>query len=123
MSTRVCFEDFKAIRADGTTISIGAQCATILYTNPNYNSVQSIQAVAPEVSLYPNPISSQLNIDLGEERAESIQLFTVLGMEVRSLENVSGIVEIKKKKLAQGMYTVVVHFENGTHSSHKVLFN
>jgi hypothetical protein len=123
MSTQVCFEDFKAIRADGTTISIGAQCATILYSDPNYSSVQSIQAVAPEISLYPNPISSQLNIDLGEERAESIQLFNVLGMEVRSLKNASGIVEIQKNKLAQGMYTVVVHFENGTHSSHKVLFN
>jgi len=28
-----------------------------------------------------------------------------------------------KGNLAQGMYMVVVHFENGTRSSHKVLFN
>lgn len=123
MSTQVCFEDFKAIRADGTTISIGAQCATISYRDQNYNSIQTIQAVAPAISLYPNPINYQLNIDLGEERATSIQLFNVLGMEVRSLKDVSGIVEIQKNKLAQGVYTVVVHFENGTHSSHKVMFN
>lgn len=123
MSTQVCFEDFKAIRADGSTISIGAQCATISYRDPNYTSVRTVQAVAPAISLYPNPTNYQLNIDLGVERAKSIQLFNVLGVEVRSLENASGIVEIQKNKLAQGMYTVVVHFENGTHSSHKVMFN
>jgi hypothetical protein len=123
MSTQVCFEDFKAIRADGSTIAIGAACATILYKDPNYTSIRTVQAIAPAISIYPNPTNYQLNIDLGEERAKSIQLFNVLGMEVRSLENASGIVEIKKDKLAQGMYTVVVYFENGTHSSHKVLFN
>lgn len=123
MSTQVCFEDFKAIRADGTTISIGAECATISYRDPNYTGIKTIQAVAPTISIYPNPSDYQLNIDLGEERAKSIQLFNVLGKEVQSLENASGIVEIQKNKLAQGVYTVVVHFENGTHSSHKVVFN
>jgi hypothetical protein len=123
LSTQVCFEDFKAIRADGSTISIGAECATILYQDPNYTSISSIQTMAPAISIYPNPTNYQLNIDLGAERAKSIQLFNVLGMEVQSLENASGIVEIQKGKLAQGVYTVVVHFENGTHSSHKVLFN
>ena len=84
---------------------------------------EKVQATAPAISIYPNPTNYQLNIDLGEERAKSIQLFNVLGMEVRSLENASGIVEIQKNKLAQGMYTVVLHFENGTYSSHKILFN
>jgi hypothetical protein len=123
MSTQVCFEDFKAIRADGSTISIGATCATILYTDPDYTSIRTIQAVAPVISIYPNPANYQLNIDLGIEHAKSIQVFNLLGEEVRAFENASGIVEIPKGNLAQGMYTVVVHFENGTHSSHKVLFN
>jgi hypothetical protein len=121
--TEVCFEDFKAIRADGSTISIGAECITILYQNLNFNSINKVSKTAPVISLYPNPINYQLNIDLGTERAKSIQLFNLLGEEIRSFENVSGIVEIPKNNLAQGMYTVVVHFENGTHSSHKVLFN
>jgi len=96
MSTQVCFEDFKAIRADGSTISIGAQCTTILYRDSSYLTVQNIQSLAPAIRLYPNPTDYQLNIDLGEESAKSIQLFNVLGMEVRSLENASGIVEIPK---------------------------
>jgi hypothetical protein len=121
--TQVCFEDFKAIRADGSTISIGAECITILYQNLNFNSVDQISSIAPEINIYPNPTNYQLNIDLGAERATSIQLFNVLGEQVRSLENASGIVEIQKNNLAQGMYTMVVHFENGTRSSHKVLFN
>lgn len=123
MSTEVCFEDFKAIRADGSTISIGATCATILYRDPNYTSIQTIQTLAPAINIYPNPTSYQLNIDLGAERATAIQLFNVLGEEVQHFENVSGLVEIPKRNLAQGMYTVVVHFENGTRSSHKVIFN
>lgn len=123
MSTQVCFEDFKAIRADGTTISIGAQCATILYRDPNYTGLKTIQSIAPAISIYPNPTNYQLNIDLGEERAKSIQLFNVLGEEVRSIEAASGIVEMPKNNLAQGVYTIIVHFENGTQSSHKVLFN
>lgn len=121
--TEICFEDFKAIRADGSTISIGAECVTVLYQNLNFNSVDKIHPRAPEINIYPNPTNYQLNIDLGEERAKSIQVFNLLGEEVRSFENVSGIVEMPKNNLAQGMYTVVVHFENGTHSSHKVLFN
>lgn len=121
--TEICFEDFKAIRADGSTISIGAECITVLYKNLNFNSVDKISPIAPEIKLYPNPVNYQLNIDLGEERAASIQLFNMLGEEVRSLTNASGIVEMQKNNLAQGMYTVVVHFENGTRSSHKVLFN
>jgi hypothetical protein len=123
MSTQVCFEDFKAVRADGSTISIGATCATILYRDANYTSIRTIQGTAPAIRIYPNPTNYQLNIDLGAERATSIQLFNILGMEVQGLENASGIVEIEKGKLAQGMYTVVVQFENGTRSSHKVLFN
>lgn len=123
MSTDVCFEDFKAIRADGSTISIGAQCATILYRDPNYLSVRKLAEIAPAIRIYPNPTNYQLNIDLGEVRAESIELFNVLGKQVRRLEHVSGVVEMPKDNLAQGMYTVVVHFENGTRSSHKVLFN
>lgn len=121
--TEVCFEDFKAIRADGSTISIGAECVTILYQNLNFNSINKISNVAPTITIYPNPANYQLNIDLGTERAKSIQLFNLLGEEVRMIENVSGVVEMPKNNLAQGMYTVVVHFENGTHSSHKVLFN
>jgi hypothetical protein len=121
--TQICFEDFKAIRADGSTIPIGAECITVLYQNLNFNSVDKISAIAPEINIYPNPTNYQLNIDLGEERAASIQLFNILGEEVRSIKNTSGIVEMPKNNLAQGMYTVMVHFENGTRSSHKVLFN
>jgi hypothetical protein len=121
--TEICFEDFKAIRADGSTISIGAECITVLYQNLNFNSVDKISNTAPVINIYPNPANYQLNIDLGIERAKSIQVFNLLGEEVRSFENASGIVEMPKGNLAQGMYTVVVHFENGTHSSHKVLFN
>jgi hypothetical protein len=121
--TQICFEDFKAIRADGSTIPIGAECITVLYQNLNFNSVDKISVIAPEISIYPNPTNYQLNIDLGEERAASIQLFNILGEEVRSIKNTNGIVEMPKNNLAQGIYTVVVHFENGTRSSHKVLFN
>jgi len=121
--TQVCFEDFKAIRADGSTISIGAECITVLYKNLNFNSIDKITKVTPEINIYPNPTNYQLNIDLGEERAKAIQLFNVLGEEVKSIKAASGIVEMPKGNLAQGMYMVVVHFENGTRSSHKVLFN
>ncbi|WMX16956.1 T9SS type A sorting domain-containing protein [Aureispira sp. CCB-E] len=123
MSTQVCFEDFKAIRADGTTISIGAECATILYRDTNYTSIQKIERAAPAISIYPNPTNYQLNIDLGTEQNVSLQLFNVLGEMVQTIEDARGVVELKKGELAQGMYTIVAHFENGTRSTHKVLFN
>ena len=123
MSTQVCFEDFKAIRADGTTISIGAECATILYRDTNYTSIQKIERAAPAISIYPNPTDYQLNIDLGTEQNVSIQLFNVLGEAVQTIKDANGIVELYKNDLAQGIYTMVVEFKNGTKSSHKVVFN
>jgi len=124
MSTQLCFEDFKAIRADGTTIAIGAQCETILYRDTNYVSipVTKIADKAPTVLVYPNPAKDYLNVDLGSETAKSIQLFNVLGKLVYESNDVNGLVVINKNKLPQGMYTLVVQFENAKAYSQKVVF-
>ncbi|BDS09797.1 T9SS type A sorting domain-containing protein [Aureispira anguillae] len=125
MSTQICFEDFKAIRADGSTISIGGQCGTILYRDTNFvsNSVQRVTAYTPAVEIYPNPSTHYINVDLGGEQAKNIQLFNVLGELVEQVENVSGVTQFAKNNLAKGMYTIAIQFENGMRSSHKVIFN
>lgn len=125
MSTQICFEDFKAVRADGSSIAIGAQCATIQYRDTNFvpSSVITVNGQAPAIAIYPNPVTQELTIDLGVEEAKTIQLFNVLGEQVHALTEARGLVQIAKNNLAKGMYTVVVEFNNGARSSHKVIFN
>ena len=124
MSTQICFEDFKAIKADGTTIAIGAQCETVLYRDTNYVSINNnLIPSAPSIAIYPNPAQRLLNVDLGIEQARSIQLFNLLGEQVYTIENRTGLVEIEKNNLVQGIYMLVVQFENGIQASYKVVFN
>jgi hypothetical protein len=124
MSTQLYFEDFKAVRADGSTISIGAQCNTILYRDTNYISipVSKIAEQVPTVLVYPNPAEDYINIDLGSETAKSIELFNVLGKLVYETNDVNGLHVITKNELPSGMYTLVVQFENAKAYSQKVVF-
>ncbi|MGH1337978.1 MAG: T9SS type A sorting domain-containing protein [Aureispira sp.] len=121
MYTQVCFEDFKAIQATGREMQIGATCVTIAYTNPAINSVTTLPN-APSISLHPNPAQTSIQIDLGQAAAKSITLIDVLGQPVQMHTQIQHQLTIQRDQLPQGMYLIQVVFENGSQSTHKVIF-
>lgn len=119
--TQICFENYKAVQANGVTVPIGAECLTIAYANPNYNSIRALSQ-APPITLYPNPANTVIQVDLGKAVAESITLLDVLGQSIQVHRGIQGAFTIQRGQLPKGMYLIQIVFENGSQSTHKVLF-
>lgn len=123
MSTDICFRDFKAVRADGSAINIGAECITIQYQDTNFvTSVQNIPSTEALIQVYPNPAKKHINMDLLGQHAKSVILYDVLGIAVYQEKNINGILQIAKKDLPTGIYNLVVELDNGQTTTHKVIF-
>jgi hypothetical protein len=125
MNTQICFKDFRAIQENGTIIPIGGQCTTIEYQDSNFisSSTITLEEATQSIRIYPNPSNNIVNIDLGNQQAKTILLYNLLGEELFALKNKNGIVQIAKKQLPKGMYTLFVQLESGAISSHKIIFN
>lgn len=124
MSTSVCFNDFKAVRADGSTIAIGAQCSTIEYWDSTFvaTPIQTVEAEETLIQVYPNPAQKHINVDLLGQSAKNIVLYNVLGEAVYEQKNINGIFQIARKDLPTGIYNLVVELDNGQTTTHKVVF-
>ncbi len=121
MYTQICFEDFKAVLADGTVLTIGAECLTIPYTDPTYNAIRAL-AEAPPVRLYPNPAREAIQLDLGQASAKTVELLDLLGQPIQTYQEVQGQLTIAHQQLPKGLYLIRISFENGSESTHKVVF-
>ncbi|MBK7107956.1 MAG: T9SS type A sorting domain-containing protein [Bacteroidetes bacterium] len=82
-----------------------------------------------ESQLWPNPTSESFNISTtAEENAKLIiQIYDISGSEVFAMthtQSYSGeILNINLPDLASGMYSVVIHFPNGTMNQHPLVIN
>jgi hypothetical protein len=82
-------------------------------------------AIASSVSLYPNPVSQELSIDLQrspDARVAAVQVFSIHGRMVRELRAPEGLmVRLPMQDLPEGLYIVAIHFEQGPPVTRKVL--
>ena len=83
------------------------------------------QGMASSVQLYPNPVDQQLTIDLQgipPSGVAAVQVFAIHGRMVRELRKPEGpLVHLSVHDLPQGIYIVVVHFEDAPPVTRKVL--
>lgn len=121
MNTQVCFEDFKAIKADGSVINLGAQCATILYRDTLFTSIHKVAANSPTVQVYPNPANQLLTVEM-EETARSILLYNSMGILVHQIQNPERLQVIERQSWPTGLYTVVIEFEDGQKAVRKLIW-
>ncbi|MFK7798981.1 MAG: T9SS type A sorting domain-containing protein [Aureispira sp.] len=119
--TQICFEEYKAVQATGRVLPLTSSCITIAYAD-EFLSIPAIPAPAPTVYLYPNPAREQIQIDLGTARAEQIEVLDILGQPVKVYQDIQGVHTISRGHLPKGMYLVRVSFENGSQSTHKIIF-
>ncbi len=71
------------------------------------------EAVAAAVSVYPNPVSTNLNIELGTEESE-VAVYDLSGKLMAIETNVSGKLSVNAAVWAAGIYQVVVKTNSGT---------
>ncbi len=82
--------------------------------------VVEIDAINVPFKIYPNPTTDDLNYFLeSESEIESIQIFNTYGQLVRHQNDTNGI--IHTADLSQGIYFLIVEFENGILFKEKVI--
>lgn len=82
------------------------------------NSVQSLESV--NGSVFPNPATDVVNVDLGSTSNASVELSDVTGKVVASVNAASGVVALSTANVPAGLYVVSVRSEAGVSTS-KVL--
>jgi len=74
----------------------------------------TLPKVANPVRIYPNPSRGLLTIDLGEtdESRNEMKLYNMLGQVIlsQSTKGNQNLIDFQAKALAQGIYTLQIHF-------------
>jgi hypothetical protein len=73
-------------------------------------SVDNMQAVESMISVYPNPTSGDLNVNLPDRELENLNIMDITGRTVRSMniEGRTGTVSLNISDLSSGIYFVIV---------------
>lgn len=103
-----------AIGQDGQPIDIAldAQPAKVVFLNDLTKVIDPIDG--QQVKVFPNPATTELNIDLGELTGSEVMLYDMLGRQVRS-ETMNGQQhQLMTGDLADGIYLLSVETNKGT---------
>lgn len=68
-------------------------------------------------NIYPNPTNDKVTIDLKNEGNASIQLFNILGQEVKTINAYNNKVEVNVSDLHSGIYIIRVEQNNKTYTT------
>ena len=121
-------DDAIATVADGvvTAVTVGDATITVTTTDGTFTAtcavtvgpgVGIIDSEAKGFSLYPNPVSDILTIDLSDSKTTSIEIYDMLGLLVH-IENVENrsIIDINTSTILEnGIYFVKIHNTRGNH--------
>jgi hypothetical protein len=79
-------------------------------------STSSIKEPLTDITLtiYPNPVKDQINIETGNTYIENISLFNIAGQEVKrfTIQSEDNVISLDINELPQGVYILVIKTEN-----------
>lgn len=103
----LCAGDYIATVID----SLGCITEINITIGDNTNSIEEIAIEA--IHIYPNPASSNLNIDLDNFIAKGVRIIDTYGRTVYVNENITeGILQIESSYLAEGTYVVIIELDD-----------
>lgn len=103
----LCAGDYIATVID----SLGCITEINITIGDNTNSIEEIANEA--IHIYPNPASSNLNIDLDNFIAKGVRIIDTYGRTVYVNENITeGILQIESSYLAEGTYVVIIELDD-----------
>ena len=79
-------------------------------------------ALDADVTVSPNPATESMLLTIATEGVYNVDVTTVTGQIVHSLQNVSGQAVIERNDLANGMYFLVIRYAAGKFQTQKVIF-
>jgi hypothetical protein len=89
----------------------------------SYSKIRSVSLEGAKVRIYPNPVTTQLNIDnFSSDQIEKVVLYSMTGMVVYSNENfIKNSIDVARLKT--GVYILTITLKNGTKLSRTVVKN
>ena len=72
----------------------------------------NIQLISKQISTYPIPASTHININTGEYTIESITLLSIDGKLIRQFEVNSNQFKIRRNNIANGLYFIDIKVNN-----------
>ena len=102
-------------------ISLSAEPASVFFVNNIITKVVD-PVLSEKVKVFPNPVSDELTIDLGDLNGQIMELYDMLGKRViyRELESDS-ILSLNVNKFEKGMYILKIQTEQGIVSKRVVV--
>lgn len=83
------------------------------------NCFTNIESLSMEPILFPNPTSDNVNINI--QKPAQIKVIDIKGSEVFNNSNVMGLLELSTTSWNNGLYMVVIHFNQGETQSFKLI--
>ncbi len=119
----VALNVLKVINKDGDEldINLSAEPASVFFVNNIVTSVVD-PALSEKVKVYPNPVSDDLNIDLGDLEGQTLELYDVLGKQVsyRELQS-EKLIDLKVDQFEEGIYMLKIQTDQGIVSKRVVV--
>lgn len=101
------FSNVKLIDARGNVIPIASEDGVLRVYDPT-TSTESLQLLASELRMYPNPSTGVLNIALPGQIMEAVKIVNMLGAEVFSMEASNEQLQMDLNQLDAGTYFLQV---------------
>jgi hypothetical protein len=96
-----------------------------MYYDTTINTSVSNMSKSVQLTMYPNPATDKLNIDLGKDASgDAMIAITNMAGQVVSYSkrtNVNGIVEVSLQGFQPGSYSVTVNFADGSRGSQRII--
>ena len=96
-------QNVKMVDMDLNTLPVNAKTDTV--TVNTFTRIASMHAKDSKVTVYPNPASGIVNIDMGDMVAKEIELYDIAGSKVSAISpSKSGVIGIDIHTLQAGLY-------------------
>jgi len=104
----------RAMTTDGEEIMLGENEAPSIFTIIDQTTTSTAEAgISAEIGLYPNPVTDNIMLDLGEHQADAASVYNATGQLVNTI-NVNGrYVTGETKDLTAGIYFVKIQTNKG----------
>jgi len=104
----------------GITNSFDFKFDSFVLLGPNREPSAVPKNSVPEISVYPNPVSSEIHIK-SPVQVQTVRLFNLLGQEIKSLDNIGkNHVQMNVSGLAEGIYILSVEDYQGNIRTKKI---
>lgn len=102
---------------------VGTPLIRPVFSSDTYLSTNDMTKDDIRIDAYPNPVTDQLQVAIGNNDVQTLSLFSLQGQEVYRVSEPSGNVQIDMTQLHPGLYLLMVETRSGRRVQQKIIKN